>query len=699
MSSVSNTLLVLLLFASYSFSSDFGVKGLITMPSARMGNDGELSLSLSRAKPANIVNLTYQALPWVETTFRYSLFNPQKVAGSSDALKDRSYEVKARLIKEGALFPAVSIGIRDLLGTGVWTGEYIVASKDIRSFDFSVGLGWGRFAERGEYSNPLSIFSDSFEVRNDKDWAPSAGDLGGKIRSDSFFRGPIGLFGGVSYKFSKVPISAIIQYSSDAYERETFLGTLASPRPLSYGLKWDLGVDTSLLLSYQQNEYFGFNFSYSIDTKSNVGRKPPRPFYSSLSQDNPDIKPKTVRLGTWYSRMLYDFEKSGIRLLGAKYEANSSLTSLEIENTEYAMMADGVRRALLLSDLHLPKNIETIRLHPVQDGLRGPVINYKRSGGLGGRAYRDSSRKISVEDISFHAPEALMDANKRTKYKYKKLATSANLAARFQLFDPTEPLRHQVSVKLDGRFIINEQFDVWSSYSLNVDNNFSAARSSDSVLPHVRSDADLYLTRGESGLTSLFLEGRFNVSPNIFNRSYVGVLEEMFSGIGSEFLYHVHDRRWALGGSFAWVNQRDYQKNLKHLDYQTVTGFLSLYYATPFYNLDLGLHIGKYLAGDRGFTFEATRSFDNGFEIGAFFSKTNVSAEDFGEGSFDKGLILKIPFDYFLKGNSTGAFSTQIRSINRDGGRRLDDFGSTIWRARRNHRLDGLERNKSRMLP
>ena len=50
----------------------------------------------------------------------------------------------------------------------------------------------------------------------------------------------------------------------------------------------------------------------------------------------------------------------------------------------------------------------------------------------------------------------------------------------------------------------------------------------------------------------------------------------------------------------------------------------------------MAVHVGRYLAKDRGYTFEARRTFDSGFSLGAFFTRTNVSAEDFGEGSFDK---------------------------------------------------------------
>ena len=68
------------------------------------------------------------------------------------------------------------------------------------------------------------------------------------------------------------------------------------------------------------------------------------------------------------------------------------------------------------------------------------------------------------------------------------------------------------------------------------------------------------------------------------------------------------------------------------------------------------LSAGEYLAGDVGYTFEANRRFDNGVEFSAFYSKTDVSAELFGEGSFDKGVKLKIPFNLFSSSKNLGYY-------------------------------------------
>ena len=55
------------------------------------------------------------------------------------------------------------------------------------------------------------------------------------------------------------------------------------------------------------------------------------------------------------------------------------------------------------------------------------------------------------------------------------------------------------------------------------------------------------------------------------------------------------------------------------------------------------LSYGEYLAGDVGTTIELSRTYSNGMNFGVFASNTDVSAAQFGEGSFDKGIFFNIP--------------------------------------------------------
>ena len=78
-------------YAAYgSDASDFGTSGLIKMPNARMAADSTLRATIAVDEVANLYNITFQALPRVQATFRYAIFNPKELEGSRDGLRGRT---------------------------------------------------------------------------------------------------------------------------------------------------------------------------------------------------------------------------------------------------------------------------------------------------------------------------------------------------------------------------------------------------------------------------------------------------------------------------------------------------------------------------------------------------------------------------------------------------------------------------------
>ena len=83
------------------------------------------------------------------------------------------------------------------------------------------------------------------------------------------------------------------------------------------------------------------------------------------------------------------------------------------------------------------------------------------------------------------------------------------------------------------------------------------------------------------------------------------------------------------------------------------------------------MSFGRYLARDDGYTFDLGRRTKSGFKAGIYFTRTNISAETFGEGSFDKGFYFQIPMDLLNK-NYKGNYSTfKLAPLTRDGGAKL----------------------------
>ena len=246
-------------------ASDYGTSGLIDIPTARFDEDGMFSFGASNDERHRQFHLTYQALPWLQGTFRYSGFN--------DFFRwDRNYEVKARLWKEDEYLPQVAVGIRDIVGTGIFGSEYLVSNKRLGNTDITLGIGWGRLSGKGVMANPLKELDDRFSVRT-----AQTGE-GGDFSLGDFFSGPrVGVFGGVSHKLAELPITTMIEYNPDQYEFDVSRGGERPKSPWSFGLSWRAlpGMDLTLqayqaLLQQVESYLNGYGYTINPDDQSHI---------------------------------------------------------------------------------------------------------------------------------------------------------------------------------------------------------------------------------------------------------------------------------------------------------------------------------------------------------------------------------------------------------------------------------------------
>ena len=176
----------------------YGTPGLVEMPTARSAPDGEIIASYSHWNLQQKTSFTFQLTPRLSGTFRYSGID-ERSGPATDGTFDRSFDFKYRIVDETDWRPAIAIGIQDFAGTGILSAEYVVATKALTdSFDVTAGLGWGRFASRGGFSNPLGFIFPEFEERPQRD-----NGEGGTPSTDQFFRGDAALFGGIDYRVSE----------------------------------------------------------------------------------------------------------------------------------------------------------------------------------------------------------------------------------------------------------------------------------------------------------------------------------------------------------------------------------------------------------------------------------------------------------------------------------------------------------------
>ena len=753
-----------------------------------MAPDGDLAVSAAFFDNTQRYTMSFQALPWLETSFRYSGLNDFSPQFST--FYDRAFGVKVRLWEESDDWPAVVIGTNDLVGTGVYSGEYVAASKKIGPFDFTLGMGWGRLATAATIRNPLTLLSGSFEKREGSETVGQ----GGNFSFGRYFRGPnAGIFGGVSWQTPIDRLSVVAEYSSDRYVLETLPGNFIPRHQLNFGLSYSPFDGTQIGAGWLYGRSIYANFTMSLDPTVDPYPRRIGPLLPSPSIRSPEEQQRALREvfgqpsanirlnndqkwvdALWAGAGLQAVDITGqtIRVRLAKREpgdceklakeiggrisditdlsindtppcrvyatmtAQSTLPStisgnvlpdnlvvidatvpsradpvsakvnirralqeqnitvlalslrshdvqIDYQNTQYSTERDAIDRILRTLLTEAPAELETFRLTSILHGVPQTQIEIPR--GTAERNFEQLGTFELFRDGARIQPAPMRDDAPRDNEQnfYPKFNWSLAPQFRQQLFDPVNPLGVQLLVTADITVELLPGLRFITQVEGNLYSNFNVTRASDSVLPHVRTDFVRYFSEGKSGIASLQVEHNFRLNPNTHVTLRGGYLESMFAGVGGEILWRREGYRWALGADLYHVRQRDFNRLLSLQDYQQTTGHVSLYYESPWYNLYFQFRVGRYLAGDWGTTVQISRRFASGIEIGAFATKTNVSATQFGEGSFDKGIIIRIPLAHLLPVNTQQFFGMDLRPIQRDGGQTLLGDAQLYERMRR----------------
>ncbi|MFN6951501.1 MAG: YjbH domain-containing protein, partial [Albidovulum sp.] len=658
----------------------FGLSGLIDMPTAESNPEGILTASVFRFAGALRISATFQVTDRLTGAFRYS-----RVPGiftNGTALYDRSFDLQYRLLDEAGWRPAVAIGLRDFIGTGVYSGEYVVASKTLTPrLRATAGLGWGRLGSNGDIGSPFGSRP-----------ALNIGE-GGKANTDQFFRGPMSPFFGLAWAATdKLTLKA--EYSSDGYDRETAAGTFSRDSSVNLGFEYRFNKSASLTGYYLYGSEFGLQFNLTVDP-----RRAPAP--SGLEGAPLPVRPRpspAADPAAWATDWTSDPEvHPGVQTALAKALAKDgqvlesmalSATRVEvrIRNQKYLAQPQAVGRVARALTRAVPPSVETFVITSMTNGMPASSVTLRRSDIE--RLENEGSLAI-LRTARFSDPLTSTQGDlQATPGIYPRFVWSLSPYGEASVFDPDDPLRADFGVQLAGRYEFAPGLILSGSLRKKVLGNLDdSTRISDSTVYHVRSDLVEYQKQGDPGIHDLTLAWYARPAPNLYSRVSVGLLERMYGGISGELLWKPVDSRLALGIELNHVKQRDFDTLFTFRDYEVTTGHLSAYY--DFGKGFLGqVDVGRYLLGDWGATFTLDREFANGWKVGAYATFTDLSAADFGEGSFDKGVRLTIPVSWTTGKPSTNKVTTVIKPLNRDGGARLDVDGRLYETIRSTHQGD-----------
>lgn len=756
----------------------FGMTGLIDTPSADMQPDGQFTGTVGYFDGFLRTTLSAQFLPGLEVAFRYSVL--EDVSANAD-LFDRSFDVKIRLMHETERWPALAVGLQDFLGTGVYSSEYLVATKGVAtegfgSFRLSGGLGWGRFATQNGVNNPLGFISDSFKSRDTDTGA------GGNVNFGQFFRGEeMGFFGGVEWQTPLDELTVKVEYSPDRYDRERQSAGFEQEVPINVGVQYRPVDNVELGAYYMYGTHIGVRMSISgnpfrplVDQDLVPGAQPLRTRQpvenerlSALGEiaelitgeapvgyfSDPRLQTVMVhtRLGDvrwaearlkdggdsecptelaaaidaeygvidlvtfsrhngtalctlslrpagqhairmtarghdsypidWYDRpeqrdqlveMLADeLRPEKIGLVGI--EIAPRRVEVYIENRRFRATSRAIGRTARALTRIMPPSVEVLEITPVENSVPVATIVLKRSD-LESQVDRPdaAARTWSTAELRDADPVSIATLTSGTE-TYPRFSWNISPTVPVSLFDPDEPLRADLGIRTSAGVEFLPGFSVNSTVDKRVIGQLDDInRPSDSkVKNRVRSDFATYLREGDPALTRLSIDYITKLTNSVYGKVTGGIWEQQYAGIGAEVLWKPTTQNWGVGMDLNFVRQRDFNQLFDMRDYETLTGHASVYWDTQFYGLTAQVDAGRYLAGDWGGTFGMKRRFPNGWEVGGFFTLTTIGFDEFGEGSFDKGIYLTIPLNWALPYESRSQFSTTLRPLTRDGGQRV----------------------------
>lgn len=654
-------------FAPPAFSQmNHGGVGLIQTPTARFNSEGEFSINYQDSEEYRFWSVSLTLFPWMETTMRYSdirtkLYSDDPGFSGDQTLKDKGIDVKFRLWQESAYLPQLAVGFRDFGGTGLFESEFVALSKRWQNLDMHLGLGFGYLGTSGNITNPFCKVADAYCTR------PSGTDgKGGQVSFGKFFKGPAALYGGVEYQTPWQPLRFKLEYDSNNYLKDK-AGVLLQDSRLNVAAVYRATENLDLNLNYQRGNTVGFGVSYRTNF-DNVEQIKIAPAPRVVPEQLPATSTKVE------STMLYQQLRAEVGFVVINYQLQPNEVIIEGYSTAFRHRDEFLERLGRLLAAELPETVKKYRIRELSDGaaMVETVIDAEKFVSF---ARRDEIDATLAQSIQRQEPTSV-----NTDWQL----TTEN-SGFYQQMDgywiqsfgnPETFYLYQIGVVPAAGYVFNKNFSVNGALRIPLLTNFDdftfTVDSVPSSLPRVRTYVREYVEADTVSVENIYLQAKTQLVQDWYGLAYAGLLESMYTGAGAEVLYRPVDSRLAVGIDVNYVAQRDFEDPFAVRDYRVATGHVTAYWNPEMFDdLLVKVSVGRYLAKDKGVTIDIAKRFDSGIVVGAYAAKTNVSAVEYGEGSFTKGFYLNFPFDLFSATPSTGTTSLPWVPITRDGGQPL----------------------------
>ncbi|MDA7697230.1 YjbH domain-containing protein [Gammaproteobacteria bacterium] len=651
--------------------NSFGQVGLIQTPSADSKQEGTISFTFNKNDIWKIGTLSLSPFDWLEASYFY--YRPSdlrwEVNNVAGHYLDKGFNVKFKYKSKNINRPNLAIGFDDFAGTGFFAREYIVATQSLRDMKVTTGLGWGKFTGNNSFDNPLSFLSNKFNLRPK---VSGSLDRGGTPSYDKWFRGDAALFGGLEY-FVPNQSGLSIKLEYDPFNYFDFSAQNRSDASfdlrkkdsninigLSYPLNKFLTIDASFIKGNT------FNLSFTIGTTFNDQLSKKQKFNPSL-----DIKEnKEHSKIEFYESILLNLNNNNLFLQTASLKENDLDVSISTSQHRNAIRSSSYAASIVqkVAEKH-EMDINQINISHINAGIElnniKYIVNHINNDNLPIELLVRNTALESGDPIGFKKDEF------KPNIDFPVIFSSINPSLVTHIGNPEKfffggiNLQHISEVQFSRNLLLSTELNarVYDDF----ENTISGPGS---VMEHVRTDLVEYLKEDDVVISRMQIDYVWSPRKHTYAKLSGGIYETMFAGYGIETLYKPFGKNYSLGFELFHVKQRSFDQRFSFKDYDTVTGHLNFGYSLPL-GIESNISFGRYLAKDDGFTFDLGRRTRSGFKAGIYFTRTNVSAETFGEGSFDKGFYFQIPMDLFSTGYSGNYSTFKLSPLTRDGGAKL----------------------------
>ena len=485
----------------YNSYNNHGVVGLINMPSARFFNESVHGITLYDGTPDQKITLTSSPYDWFEASFFYTNVQNKPYPGFEyQDYKDKGFNLKLRIKEEGIL-PAVAIGINDIAGTGLYSSEYIVASYGIKKLDLHFGLAWGTLNGADQkIRNPLIDFDSSFENR------PTTYEgAGGQFQASRYFSSEeVSPFIGISYSLNE---KTLLKFEKDTTYTDGFIDYEQSKSDYSFGIDYSITENFVLGFSYERGNYSSLKFLYKNNPKTNYKKYQ----YKSAEVNQTEDK---------YSKLITNLEKNGIGVNKVIETSNSiGLELTQFRHSNLQLVEEIIYKASKDAGIEkgIKKNLRVVDLNAVSEFDDG----FEKNSNL---IYQRQEKR------SF---------NTSTRVRFKPF-----IASREEFFKGAMLLEN------DSEYIIKDNLILHSNLKYSLADNFDDLRFPpvDTYPAQVRSDIKQYLKNIDKGIILGRAQLDYYLTPytNHHLMFSAGILEDMFSGYGFEYLYYKNNTNYSL---------------------------------------------------------------------------------------------------------------------------------------------------------